>query len=126
MCGTVRKSPHDHVFGEVISNHQIVYLVPIEQICAQSVPCMRRHVTHISNGFSCSGTCLTNSTFFHSLMDIMEMPGQNTESLALSIHFSIPKCPSCICYNTFFLSVEGMRSLTPLVINPLSIDRSSL
>ena len=37
------------LLGEVVSDHQVVYLVPIEQICAQSVPCMGRHVTHISN-----------------------------------------------------------------------------
>ena len=37
MCGTVGKSPHNQVFGEVISNHQIVNLVPIEQVGAQSI-----------------------------------------------------------------------------------------
>ena len=56
----------------------------------------------------------------------LEMPGQNTEFLALSMHFSIPKCPSCICSNTFLLSVEGRRSLAPFVISPFSIDKSSL
>ena len=37
MCGTVRKSPHNQVFREVISNHQAVNFVPIEQVGAQSV-----------------------------------------------------------------------------------------
>ena len=72
------KSPHNQVLGEVVSNHQVIHLVPIEQICAQSVPCMRRHVTHISNWFGCPGTCLNPQ--FHiphkfpvssSLMDII-------------------------------------------------------
>ena len=120
MCGTVGKSPHNQVLGEVVSDHQVIHLVPIEQICAQSVPCMRRHITHISNWFGCPGTCLTNSTFFPlSLWISLEMPCQNTESLALSMHFSIPKCPSCICSNTFLISVEGMRSLAPFVISSI-------
>ena len=126
MCGTIGKSSHNQVLGEVVSDHQVVYLVPVEQICAQSVSCMRRHITHVSNWFSCPGTCLTNSTFSTVSQISLEMPGQNTESLALSMHFSMPKCPSCICSNTFLLSVEGMRSLTPFVISPFSIDRSSL
>ena len=71
MCGTVRKSPHNQVFREVISDHQAVNIVPIEQVSAQSVPCMRWHITHISNWFSCPGTCLTNSTFFHSISNVI-------------------------------------------------------
>ena len=45
----------------------------------------------------------------------LEIPGQNTESLALSIHFSMPKSPSCICSNTLLLNVEGIMSLAPFV-----------
>ena len=45
MCGTVGKSSDNQVLGEVVSDHQVVYLVPIEKICAQSVPCMRRHAS---------------------------------------------------------------------------------
>ena len=37
MCGTVRKSPHNQVLGEVVSNHQVVNLVPVEQICASRI-----------------------------------------------------------------------------------------
>ena len=51
--------------------------------------------------------------------------GQNTLSLAFSIHFSIPWCPSWICSNIFHLSVEGMRSLEPLVTSQSLTDRSS-
>ena len=71
MCGTVRKSPHNQVFEEVISDHQAVNFVPIEQVSAQSVPCMRWNITDISNWFSCLGTCLTNSTFSHSLSNVI-------------------------------------------------------
>ena len=41
MCGTVWKFPHNQVFREVISDHQAVNFVPMEQVGAQSVPCMR-------------------------------------------------------------------------------------
>ena len=41
---------------------------------------------------------------------------KTTESLALSIHFSMPKCPSCICSNTLLLNVEGITSLAPFVM----------
>ena len=70
MCGTVWKFPHNQVFAEVISNHQAVNFVPVEHVCAQSVPCIRWNITHISNWFSCPGTCLTNSTF-SSLTDVI-------------------------------------------------------
>ena len=70
MCGTVWKLPHNQVFREVISN-QAVNFVPIEQVSAQSVPCMWRHITHISNWFGCPETCLTNSTFFHSFSNVI-------------------------------------------------------
>ena len=34
MCGTVQKSSHNDEFGEVVTNHEEVDLVPVEQIGA--------------------------------------------------------------------------------------------
>ena len=52
MFGTVWKFPHNQVFTEVISGHQAVNFVPIEQVGAQSVPCMRWNIPHIPKGLA--------------------------------------------------------------------------
>ena len=128
MCGsgTIWKFPHNQVFREVISDHQAVNFVPVEQVSAQSVPCMRWNSTDISNWFSCLGTCLTNSTFFHSLTDII---GNAWPEYSLLLGACISLYPSVhcgICSSTFFLNLEDIRSLAPLVINLFSMDKCSL
>ena len=53
------------------------------------------------------------------------IPGQNTDSLAFSMHFSIPWCPSWVYSSVFHHRMEGMRSLELFVTSPSSMDSSS-
>ena len=107
MCGIVRKSLHNDEFGDVVTDHEEVNLVPVPKVCHRcggtllALPKglaaleLNWHVPHLS-------TALWMSSL---------IPDQNTDSWAFSIHFSTPWCPLHICCKAFLHSVEGMRIL---------------
>ena len=52
------------------------------------------------------------------------IPGHHTDSLALSRHLAIPKCPWCILSNTSNLMVDRMSIVLPFNIRPLTTEMS--
>ena len=53
------------------------------------------------------------------------MPGQNTTSLALRLHFSMPRCELCIIFNISACMLRGIITLSPLKGIPSEVEISS-
>ena len=79
----------------------------------------------IMGSLGCAGLCLLHkSQFFTICLISVEIPGQNTDSLARRIHLFSPWCPRCTAWRTWFLMEAGMKILLPFSTRPSSKVRS--
>ena len=113
-------------FGEVVTNHKEVNLVPVEQIwclrCAMGLVELCWHSLRAWLLWNSPGMYyifLQLHRCHHLFQSRIQTPGPSAYISRLL------GCPLSICYKAFLHSMEGMRILWPLVAMPSSMDMSS-